>query len=387
MKKKVLKILSLMLLSVILLYPQAAIAADSARNAIDGVVMVASSGGTGSGFAIGEKGKPVSFIVTNYHVIADNYEAGNKTARVYFSAAANRFMDAQIFWVDDKKDLAVLRLPEATTERKALELCLSENVDISNTFYALGYPGISSALNDYMKYDTSDITVTRGGIARKARVDEVDCYHLDLTINGGNSGGPLVDEKGRVVGINTFSISKGSAQANYAVVIDELVYSVDSRVIPMTISSEGLSPAVIIIVVAAVAAAAAVILILKRKGSGNGSSLKKSASAHTTICALSVLGTGGVQDGKRFAPAPELRMGRNPQSCNVVYPSDCPGVSGTHCSVVLRDGSLWIEDLGSSYGTFVDGKKLEKGTPVKLELNSVFWLGERANSFKVVAES
>ena len=60
-------------------------AAGSARDAADGVVLVSTDYGRGSGFAIGKTGKPVQYIVTNYHVIRDVYEEGGTTCLLYTS--------------------------------------------------------------------------------------------------------------------------------------------------------------------------------------------------------------------------------------------------------------------------------------------------------------
>ena len=183
----------------------------------------------GSGFAIGKPGEPISNIVTNAHVVTDAY--GNKadTVNVYFSAAANKYMSAQIYVLDTKRDLCVLRLPEATTERRAMVLCRSNDIDIDDEFAALGYPTVAEKANDFIAYDQNDIVITKGGIAKQTmNSDGVNVYMIDISISSGNSGGPLVNSKGEVVGINTYSTSdKASifssqvdASANYAVTID-----------------------------------------------------------------------------------------------------------------------------------------------------------------------
>lgn len=365
-------------------------AGQKARDAVDSVVLVATPYGTGSGFAIGKPGKPVQYIVTNYHVIADSYEQGGTTATVYFSAAANRSMVAEIYWKDAKKDLAILRLPEPTAERKAAVLCPSEKTDLSATVYALGYPGISAALNDYMKYDISDITVTRGGIARKARLGERDCYQIDVDINPGNSGGPLVNERGQVVGVNTFSVSQTNgqgqvlAQANYAVVIDELILAVDQRVIPLSIVGQGTNTVLIAVGAAAVILAVAVVVFVlknKRKGAAG----ENGKTSHKTL-QIEITGKTGVYAGKSFALDGALRFGRDAERCNVMFPLDCPGVSGFHCEVALTKDGAVLRDMGSTYGTFLNGKKLEKEKEESLREGDCFWLGDEHNKFEVCAK-
>lgn len=204
----------------------------------------------GSGFAIGEQGEPVSYIVTNAHVVVDRYaeymsldstsakfDVNSRRAdevRVYFSYGANDFMRAQIYYVNEKKDICILKLPQATDKRNPLVICRSENINMDDEFAALGFPGDSDIFMDNtgLSYDTNDITMTRGAISRKSTDQNgVQVYLIDVDIRSGNSGGPLVNSKGEVVGINTYSVGK----SKYAVVIDELLAAVNRDVVPYTL--------------------------------------------------------------------------------------------------------------------------------------------------------
>lgn len=207
----------------------------------------------GSGFAIGEQGEPVSYIVTNAHVVVDRYaeymsldstsakfDVNSRRAdevRVYFSYGANDFMRAQIYYVNEKKDICILKLPQATDKRNPLVICRSEDIDMDDEFAALGFPFDSDLFMDNtgLAYNIDDITMTRGAISRKSTDrDGVQVYLIDVDIRSGNSGGPLVNSKGEVVGINTYSVGK----SKYAVVIDELLAAVNRDVVPYTLSTE-----------------------------------------------------------------------------------------------------------------------------------------------------
>lgn len=191
--------------------------------------------GWGSGFAIGEPDEPVRYIVTNSHVAEPTDDYGNYiqcSLTVYFSAAANQSMMAEVYWSDPQSDLAILRLPEETVERKALVLCPMDKVDMDDEFAALGYPATSMAA-DFVKFDKTDISITRGGISKQVRVAGRDCYLLDIKISQGNSGGPLVNSDGEVVGVNTFMLND---EARYAVAIDELIDEVSQDEVPYVIS-------------------------------------------------------------------------------------------------------------------------------------------------------
>ena len=207
MRKKIKKLFALMtalfLAAGTLLWGETAKAA-SPTEAKDSVVCIGVGDaygnliGWGTGFAVGEPGEPIQYIVTNAHVAEPTDEDGNYipcSLTVYFSAAANRSMMAEVYWCDQTADLAILKLPEETTEREALVLCPMEDVDMDDEFAALGYPATSMA-SDFVKFDTTDISITRGGISKQVRVSGRDCYLLDIQISQGNSGGPLVNSEG-----------------------------------------------------------------------------------------------------------------------------------------------------------------------------------------------
>ncbi len=388
--------------------------ASSSRDAAKGVVMVYEQfyavnedtgetelwSGIGSGFAIGEKGKPVQFIVTNYHVIGDAYETNN-VIQVYFSAAANQYVQAEVYWTNKTKDIAVLRLPEPTTQREALVICPADRINIDDTFTALGYPAYSMAGTDFPKYDTSDITITKGGIAKRTRVNEEDVYQLDLEINTGNSGGPLVNSKGQVVGINTFMIGSETGSANYAVVIDELIKNINRNDIPYTVAGE-IDYMLYIIIGAGVLLVAIVLIVIlsgrKKKAVKNATPSAQSfqqplqqpvqqpvyggapAPEHVAV----VIGINGYFQGKSFRVEPQLRLGRDGNSCNVVYPMDKPGISGSHCTLTYKNNAIYITDLGSSYGTFLEsGIRLIQNQPTKLNNGDKFYVASADNTFEV----
>lgn len=105
---------------------------------------------------------------------------------------------------------------------------------MDDEFAALGYPATSMA-SDFVKFDTTDISITRGGISKQVRVSGRDCYLLDIQISQGNSGGPLVNSEGEVVGVNTFMLND---EARYAVAIDELIRDVSQDEVPYVLAGE-----------------------------------------------------------------------------------------------------------------------------------------------------
>jgi Do/DeqQ family serine protease len=144
------------------------------------------------------------FIVTNYHVIRDAQE-------VLVVLADRREFEARIALVDERADLAVLKIDVHGETLPALDIGDSDKLEVGDLVLAIGNPfGVGQ-------------TVTSGivsGLARTIGTNDFRSFiQTDAAINPGNSGGPLVDLDGRLVGINTaiFSQSGGSIGIGFAI--------------------------------------------------------------------------------------------------------------------------------------------------------------------------
>jgi serine protease Do len=94
--------------------------------------------------------------------------------------------------IDKNVDLALIQVDETLTP---LELVSEDNISIGKEVYAIGAP------------ENIPYTMTKGIISAKNRkVKNHEYIQIDASINSGNSGGPLVDEKGEVIGINTMKM-------------------------------------------------------------------------------------------------------------------------------------------------------------------------------------
>lgn len=95
-----------------------------------------------------------------------------------------------------------------------------------------------------------------------------------------------------------------------------------------------------------------------------------------------IIGRGGLMNGKRFPlQGGGMGLGRDPARCVVVYPSGTPGVSAMHCQLINQGGSWAVMDMGSTYGTFVNGRKLQPSMPCPLRPGDSFYLGQPDNTF------
>ena len=158
--------------------------------------------GVGSGFVISEDG----LVVTNQHVV-DNAE----TVRIKF--ADGTALDAKVVGADPLTDIALLKV-EADKPLPTVKFGDSDAVRVGDEVIAMGNPfGLGG-------------TVTSGIVSAKARDIQSgpfdDYIQTDAAINKGNSGGPLFNADGEVIGMNTaiFSPDGGSVGIGFAVPSD-----------------------------------------------------------------------------------------------------------------------------------------------------------------------
>ena len=77
----------------------------------------------------------------------------------------------------------------------------------------------------------------------------------------------------------------------------------------------------------------------------------------------------------------EITFGRD-NSVSIKFPQETKGVSRIHCKLYMEGSRVMLMDLGSSYGTFVDGKgKIPAQSPVEIKPGDKFCIGEQKNSF------
>lgn len=408
--KKIAALFTVMCISVsCLCIPASASAVSDAADSVVYIEALYPSGkvGGGTGFAVGKSGEQVEYIVTNSHVVS---EKGNfKEIVVYFSAKANKYMIPEVYYIDSVKDICVLKLPEPTSERKPISFCSSKEVSVGDTVYALGYPDYGSTAQDYETMDTSDLMITKGIVSKKTRVNftssvGVDAIMSDVQISYGNSGGPMVNENGAVIGINTYTTADASpiAEGAFAITADDLIKALNAAGATYEMYSD--APAeesepvsaepekkdntltIVIIAAAAVVVAAVVVVIVvvggrknKKTDNAPAQSPAPAAASRTAV----IISASGTFNGKQFSVGERIVIGRNPDKCSVCYPVNTNGISGVHCEIRRSGSSYEIMDCGSSYGTFLgSGQKLTPNVPVQITNGTYFYLGNRDEMFQ-----
>lgn len=148
---------------------------------------VASELGLGSGFIISDNG----YIITNFHVV------GKKYSSCYVTLENGSVHNGNVVWANEDLDLAIVKIN--TSGLKYIKLGDSDNVKIGEQVYAIGNPvGF-----EFQRTVTAGII---SGLNRTIKIEEEgkssymeDLIQTDASINTGNSGGPLINEKGEVI--------------------------------------------------------------------------------------------------------------------------------------------------------------------------------------------
>lgn len=361
--------------------------------------------GSGTGWAVGKPGEPVQYIVTNGHVIEKAHTApadAQATLRVFFSGAENDSTSVQVVFYSppEENDLAILKLPTKTQKRRALILRDSDSVAIGEAAVALGYPSLSSAGQQIPTFDIDDVSVTRGIISKRVvpASASFDAFQMDVPVLKGNSGGPLVDSNGHVIGVNTLSYEEMGM--TYAIEINELIKVLAAERIEYTMARTGFAwlptwTGYVFLPLGILSLLTAVFLIVKSRRTLEpvleplppGRNDPKSTPHGPVVKKAVLMGVTGPFAGQSFDLSQDkLTMGRDPASCNIIFDEKTPGISRRHCQVLYdpSEESFLIRDLGSSYGTYLgNGKKLPANVPEKLSAGDTFYLNNSSYRFLV----
>jgi serine protease Do len=145
----------------------------------------------GSGFVI----HPTGFVVTNAHVV-------ERSSTVQVRLASGRRLTGTVVGRDRRVDLALVKV-EPAEPLPVLPLGDSERLSVGELVLALGHPfGLEQTVSLGI--------VSRKGAPLQAAAPGFDFIQTDAAVNPGNSGGPLVDMGGQVVGVNSMAARNGS---------------------------------------------------------------------------------------------------------------------------------------------------------------------------------
>ncbi len=184
--------------------------ADAVEKVYDSVVVVENLKGgelqaTGTGF-IFKKSDNKYYVMTNYHVI-------NGASSVKIQLTNNKELNVEVLGGDSYSDIAILAF-ESKDDYSIAEICSSTDARVGDTTFAVGAPVDST---------TYSWSVTRGIVSGKDRMVKVTTssqtsssdyimkvLQTDAAINSGNSGGPLCNSNGQVIGITNMKLVSNS---------------------------------------------------------------------------------------------------------------------------------------------------------------------------------
>ena len=183
---------------------------------------------SGSGFFISESG----YIATNHHVIEDA-----KVIEVSFVRNGEwEHHPAKVVLSDKQNDLSILKIDDSTFgPLPAIPYNFSTKIkDTGSEVFTLGYP-IAEVMGDEVKF-------TDGKISSKTGIQgDVTVYQISVPIQPGNSGGPLFDNEGNIVGITSSGLNRDyfkSENVNYAIKSSYLKALVDAMPLPISLQDK-----------------------------------------------------------------------------------------------------------------------------------------------------
>ena len=143
---------------------------------------------TGTGFFISKSG----YMITNHHVI-------NNAKRVTVSIE-NKELEAKVISQDKVNDIAIIKI-DTDANFRPIPIIASKNTDVGEEIFTLGYPLVD--------IQGKEMKATFGRINSMSGLsDDIRLMQIDVPIQPGNSGGPLINSKGEVIGIVTSTLDQ-----------------------------------------------------------------------------------------------------------------------------------------------------------------------------------
>ncbi len=218
--------------------------------------------GYGSGFLINDE-----YVVTCAHVVnldtedlqvvAEYYGKSEKDiqSRLGYSVTISRdvAVGASMEVNSNEVDFSILKLEQSIQNRSPLTIRSSSSVEQTENVYAIGFPQESAIMQDINTYTTDDVTITEGQVNKVTTGTNLysgkntDYIQTSVKLTSGNSGGPMVDEEGYVIGVCEGSTGTEQSGDNYfyAIAIDQITEICDSLGIQYTSADSSSKPELI----------------------------------------------------------------------------------------------------------------------------------------------
>jgi len=417
------------------------------QSTLSSVVLVASAApdgreATGTGFVVAP-----GLVLTNAHVVTGFSTFGA------VPALSTALQTATLLWSDPEPDLALLSVPTLAATPLSLAVTIPPK---GAKLWAVGFTGISlqfQAMNGKFDHSvTEGVLNTSYPFSWQQGGRPVLIIQHSAEISGGNSGGPLFDDCGRVVGVNTAGPNpeESNARVFLATAIAEAKQRLEALPQPVTLSispqpckggvieQDDLSvntnesaasdfgdesnaqdddpgntaaPAgdrfdlisqqpLWVRVVGAVFLLALLTLIVRQFMIRNGKAVPQPAPETETEPLRSLTPDPAPMTLRRFrltetkgdgrivinpmlvAERQGFCIGRHPEFVDHVLSASA--VSRRHIRLTMKGARIYVEDLNSSHGTMVDGRKIDPFNPVELQEGRVLQFAGRSFRLEVV---
>ncbi len=345
----------------------------------------------GSAFLINNDGN----FVTNYHVIKDADKI-----RVLFGDADD--VNAEVLFASPQLDLAILKIDYIGLP-VPIRIRISE-VKKGEKIYASGFPAITDQEMDASRKLTPTSTLTNGIISNVDKsswsssiTDRVRIQHT-ANINKGNSGGPLLDNCGDVIGVNTF----GEAKENFYLALSSIeikkfldqkgvkFFEIDGNCFDEGFFNDdsGINLANIIIWVITISfmilCLIGIYLLRPKKESSLVDDSNQRNRVQSIINRDKVYFLSGFRkDGmpvriklrnEELNQKYGVHIGRSRDFSDKTIPSK--EISRIHARIYKEENNFYIEDLGSSNGVYINNNKLESFIKNNIKVNDKLTLGD-----------
>ena len=351
-----------------------------------------------TGFAIGEKGKSVNTFITQGSVIKDS-----KSIKIIVDYYGGSYVDASSITVLSNPDIALLSVSSPVDKWKPLLLTSAQKITKSTPVYQLGFSENEDKVrkDSKLKSSPSDVVITGAVVSKeKTSINNINYIQVENDQKYGYYGGPLLDEKGNVVGINAFNSQNSSSIAIHS---DYLFDILDSKSIAYSKAQDNLMLYIAGGAVAFIVLILIIVLVSSKKKQRPNPALDNDNSRTVAMFEQNpqpqpqqnmniqssdnyprVIGVSGYFTSKEFKISDMVTVGRDPKRTKITFPDKTKGVSAVHMEIRNVSGRIEIVDVGSTYGTFLNGRKLDKMVPYIASKGDSFYLGDKDNKFQVL---
>jgi hypothetical protein len=358
--------------------------------------------GQGTGFVAGSGG----IVATNNHVV----DGGNLFVILSKHAPSGRRFVGKVIWASPEYDLALLSVPGLDATQLVFAEKIPEKGAVVTT---IGYPGAADVNFTDSTSNFTESTITQGIIGRIVNgsysQSEKKQYIIQhsAAVNSGNSGGPLIDACGRVVGVNTAKalgqilgnqetgVSVNQTDGIYfASHVAVLIGALKTNGVNISFAAEDCAPGsptsaeipapskndeyLPVAIIAALFAAFGALFLAARKPTVISESFtqykrrkpEEPKDFAEPIKSYSWILSGYTTSGQSVeldinlmpSQATSLIIGRDSGRCQLAV--DDPTISRKHAKLFLQDRELYLSDLGSTNGTWVNGVQIRTSSTV-----------------------